>query len=142
MQGRFWMKLVSDANAFISALLRPGLTRKVWVCPEVFLCAPSYLLIELREHGAELAGKYKGSAGEFEQLESKLLSYVKLVSDADLKPYLSAASSLSSDQDDWLYLACALRENAAIWTQDGGFTGQKRVKILTTAELAKEVGLL
>jgi predicted nucleic acid-binding protein len=58
-----------------------------------------------------------------------------------LRPYIPDASELSEDPDDWLYLACALRENAAIWTHDKDFSGQLRVRILSTKELAEELGL-
>ncbi len=67
---------------------------------------------------------------------------MRLISDSDLAPYLPAASTLSQDSKDWLYLACALYANAAIWSQDKDFQGQTRVEIKTTIQLANEIGPL
>ena len=136
------MKLVVDANVLFSALLRKGLTRHLWFHPEMQLFAPEFILNEALSHNAELLKKYGGTREEFLRLFECLAGQVSLVSDSDLKPYLPAASTLSQDSKDWLYLACALYANAAIWSQDKDFQGQARVEIKTTIELANEIGLL
>jgi len=136
------MKLVADANVMFSALLRGGLTRRLWFHPALELSAPAFIIREFLKHRAELLTKYSGSGEEFERLQKLLLSQVRLVADEELQPYLPAASSLSGDAKDWLYLACALHQNAAIWSNDRDFGMQKRVEIKTTKKLAGEIGLL
>ncbi len=65
-----------------------------------------------------------------------------MVSDEELMPYLPAAASLSTDSKDWMYLACALKEDSILWSQDKEFKRQTRVPVKTTEELAREAGKL
>lgn len=99
-------------------------------------------MAEFLKYREELRKKFKGTDAEFDAILQKSLRYVKLVRDEELKPFLPAAASLTADKKDWLYLACALKEDAAIWTSDKVFQGQKRIRIWTTSELAKETGTL
>ncbi|MFA6049052.1 MAG: PIN domain-containing protein [Candidatus Micrarchaeia archaeon] len=136
------MKLVADANVLFSALLRKGMTRRLWFHPEARLYAPEFLMQEAAGHQSELLKKYAGTREEVLRMLGLLARQVELVPDSKLLPYLPAATALSSDSKDWLYLACALHVDAAIWTHDKEFQRQKRVKIKTTQELAEELGLL
>ncbi len=136
------MRVIADANVLFSCLLREGLTRRVWFNPELEICAPAFIFAELSKHKQELLEKYGGTGEQFEAFFSTAFKNIKLIPDDELKPYLPAAASLTADPNDWLYLACALKENASIWTHDKGFIGQSRVKAATTAELAGEIGML
>jgi len=136
------VKLVADANVLFSALIRRGLTRRLWFNPALELCSPRFVVAESVKHSRELREKYAGSEEEYSRLFGLLLRQVRLVSDDDLKPYLPAAASLSDDASDWLYLACALAEDAALWSNDKGFKKQGRVRVFSTAELAEAVGRL
>lgn len=136
------MKLVVDANVFFSSMLRKGLTRKLFFNPETKLFAPEFLLQEILKYEKELLKKYSGRREEFYKLFKLLVKQINFVPDKYLKPYLPAASSLSNGSKDWLYLACALYADAVIWTRDKEFQKQKRVKIKTTVQLAKELGSL
>ena len=79
---------------------------------------------------------------EFWLLSEKLLSQIHFVEDQELKPYLPAAATLSTDPKDWLYIACALKEDTIIWSNDKGMKNQQRIKALSTQEMQKEFGLL
>jgi len=136
------MKIVVDANALFSAMLRDGLARKVFFHAELELCAPAFLLEEASKHFGELAKKYSGTSGELAQLLRLLASQVELVPDEKLAPYLPAACKLVLDDQDWLYLACALHSNAALWSNDAQLKKQKRIAVNTTQELAKALGLI
>ncbi|MEW6295525.1 MAG: PIN domain-containing protein [Candidatus Diapherotrites archaeon] len=136
------MKVTVDANILFSALLRKGITRKIWFVPEIELYAPKFLLIELQKYWAFLQKKFNGPKEEFIVLLEKLVSQVRFIPDHQLKPFLPAAAFLSKDAKDWLYLACALEEDTIIWSNDKGFKTQTRVKILTTEEMKKEFGVL
>ena len=131
-----------DANILFSALLRKGPTRKIWFSPELELYAPLLLLTEFKKYGEFLQKKFVGSKKEFELLSRAVLSQAYLVQDKELEPYLPAAASLLKDPKDWLYMACALKENTFIWSNDKGFKKQKRVKAKTTSEMMEEIGLL
>ncbi|MBI3587690.1 hypothetical protein HY095_00690 [Candidatus Micrarchaeota archaeon] len=131
------MKLVVDANILFSALLRDGITRKIWFSPEIVLYSPGHPLMEFDAKRLEILGKFDGSEKEFEGLGDLLCNQVTVFSDEYLKPYLPAASSLSRDSKDWLYLAAALYCDADIWSRDKGFAGQGRVRIWSTTDLMR-----
>ncbi len=136
------MKVTVDANILFSALLKKSLTRRIWFVPEIQLFAPRFLLKEFQKYAPYLKKKYQGNQREFRLLYEKLLEQVVFAKDEELKPYLPAAASLSTDPKDWLYLACALKEDTIIWSDDKEFKKQTRVKIKTTQEMKEEVGML
>ncbi len=136
------MRLVVDANALFSSLIRDGLTRRVWFDPQVILFAPAHLLVEFSKYRDYLLAKYRGLPKDFDRLLEKTLRQVEFLPDEELLPYFQAAAVLVPDPKDWPYVACALKENTAIWTHDPHFFGQRRIKVYSTKELADELGLL
>ena len=136
------MKIVVDANVLFSALLKDGTTRKLWFNPDFILIAPAQLLVEFSKYHDELRTRFEGSDKEFEEWLNRMLVQVQFVSNEELTPFLPAAESLIRDPKDWLYLACALKEGAIIWSQDTGFTEQKRIKVKSTKEMVEEFGRL
>lgn len=133
------MKLVADANVLFSALIRDGTTRRLWFEPNISLYAPAMIVVELIKYRPCIDAKNSGETQALELLVEKALSKLSIVGEESLKPYLPAAASLITDSKNWLYLACALKENAAIWSNDKHFKAQKRVQVKTTSELLKEV---
>lgn len=136
------MRATIDANILFSTLIRKGLTRKIWFGPEMNLYAPRFLLVEFQKYHGFLQKKFRGTDEEFKLLSQKLLSQVKFVPDQELNPFLPAAASLIKDPKDWLYLACALKEDTVIWSNDKGFKKQGRIKIFSTTEMKEETGAL
>ena len=136
------MRATVDANILFAALLKSGTTRKLWFGPEIELYAPSFLLKEFKKYADYLKRKFAGSEEEFQKLYNKITAQIFLVEDSELKPFLPAAASLIKDPDDWLYLACALKEDTVIWSEDRGFKAQNRIKTLNTKEMVKEFGIL
>lgn len=136
------MKLVADANVLFSSLIRDGTTRRLWTHPGLILFAPSFIVEEFIKYENELLRKSGTKPDEFKRLLSDVLSILAIVPDAHLDPFMPAAATLSTDKKDWPYLALALKENAAIWSNDAEFKRQNRVKTFTTAELIGEVGKL
>ncbi|MBU2099761.1 hypothetical protein KKB11_00845, partial [Candidatus Micrarchaeota archaeon] len=67
---------------------------------------------------------------------------INFISDQELKPFMPASASLIKDPKDWLYIACALKEDTIIWCNDKGFKKQERIKTLTTTEMKEEFGSL
>ncbi|MEK6954462.1 MAG: PIN domain-containing protein [Candidatus Micrarchaeota archaeon] len=136
------MRIVIDANILFAALLRKGLTRRLLFNSDIKLLAPGFILAEFIKHRNYLIGKFDHSPDEFDELSSNILSVIELVPDNELEPYLGASKTLVTDLKDCLYIAVALKENAAIWSNDGGMKTQRRIKVYTTDELASEFGLL
>lgn len=133
------MKLVADANILFSTLLKEGVTKKIWLSHGVSLCAPSFIIVEYLKHKPYLMKKSGLTEQAFDESSEKALQNLRIIAEESLDPYLFVARTLVNDPKDWYYLACALKENAAIWSNDKHFQGQKRVPVKTTAQLLKEL---
>ena len=133
------MKIVIDANVLFAALIKEGPTRALILKSDLILIAPSYIIVETEKYKKEIQNKAKISSSEVEDLLSSCLSQITLIDDSELIPFLRAAETLTNDDNDLLYLACALKVNADIWTNDKVFQNQTRVKIWTTIQLIEKV---
>lgn len=136
------MKIVADANAFFSCLIKDGLSRRIWFEPEVELFAPEFIRVEFTKYRTYLEEKYSGRLETFDPLVSTLLAHADLLSDDLLTPFLPAARTLVSDPKDWFYVAAALKVDAGIWTSDPHFSGQNRIPVFNSKQLASQLGLL
>ena len=136
------MKVTVDANILFSALIKEGLTRKIWFNPELELFSPKFLFSEFQKYANYLNKKSRLNKTEFELLSDKLFSQIRIVEDQELTPFLPAAASLSTDSKDWLYIALALKENTIIWSEDKDLKIQQRLTVYSTQEMQKEFGQL
>ncbi len=136
------MKVTVDANILFSAVLKPGSTRRIWFNLDFKLYAPTFILTEFKKHRQYLFEKSRLSEEEFTNVAGKIFSQTHFMEDNELTPFVPAAASLLQDPLDWLYLACALKEDTVIWSNDLGFKKQNRIKVYSTEEMLKEFGLL
>ncbi|MEK6923879.1 MAG: PIN domain-containing protein [Candidatus Micrarchaeota archaeon] len=135
------MKLVVDANVLFAALLTEGGTRKLLFDPRITLIAPRFTAEEFLLKKPELLQKAGCPEKELDAMLATLLEKIMLVNDAQLKPFLLAAASLTTGRKDWLYLATALHANAELWSHDRQLHRQARVKCWNTKELMEKLGL-
>jgi predicted nucleic acid-binding protein len=142
MQRLSLMKATVDANILFACLIKDSATRRLLFNPALTLFAPQFIIEELIHHILEIKKKSGLPDADLLRLVEKVFSQVILVPDKDLIPFLPAAASLISDSKDWLYLSCALSKDTVIWSNDGHFTSQNRVKVLTTKELISIIGSL
>ncbi len=136
------MKATADANILFACLIKNGETRKIWFNPKLKLYAPAYIINEFLKYKNQLEKKSALNNQAFEKLLHNAIAQLNLVPDSELNPFLTAAKTLSKDSKDWLYLACALKEDTIIWSNDKEFKNQSRIKIRTTTELMDEAGHL
>lgn len=136
------MKATVDANILFSSLIKRGITRRIWFEPELILYSPKFIYDELYKYENFLFKKFSGTKEEFEELSKKLLSKIRIIAHEELVPYMPASKSLIKDEKDLIYLACALKEDTIIWSNDKEFRKQNRIKIRTTEEMVKEFGSL
>ena len=136
------MKATVDANILFSSLIKRGITRRIWFEPELILYSPKFIYDELYKYENFLFKKFSGTKEEFEELSKKLLSKIRIIAHEELVPYMPASKSLIKDEKDLIYLACALKEDTIIWSDDKEFRKQNRIKIRTTEEMVKEFGSL
>ena len=136
------MKITVDANILFACIIREGNTRKLWFNSELILFAPRFILEEFEKYKSDIKKKTGLETADFNLLQQKILQQIQFVSDEELKPFLPASATLSKDEKDWLYFACALKENTVIWSNDNEMKNQSRIIIKTTNELIEEIGLL
>ena len=136
------MKVTVDANILFACLISDGETRRLWFHPELKLFAPKFIFAEFFKYRKLLEKKFGFPKEDFERLLNLAISQVELIPDFELNPFLPASIFLIDDPKDWLYLACALKEDTLIWSNDKGFKRQKRVKTKTTTEMIDELGTL
>ncbi len=136
------MKVTVDANILFACIIKDSTTRRLFFNPALSLFAPEFIVNEFVRHIAEIKEKSGLGDEELHRLLEKVLGQLALIPDKDLKPFLSAAASLVDDPKDWLYIACALREDTVIWSHDPDFGTQRRITIITTKELMDIVGSL
>src|SRR3989338_4305679 len=122
------MRLVVDANIVISALMRQGITRKMEFDNRLELFAPITLIDEMRKYYLYVEKKSGMKKDDFARLFTLILKRIAIENLESLRSYLAAAKTLTVDEKDEQYAACALAINAEIWSNDKGFrTGRVRV---------------
>ena len=136
------MRVTIDANALFAALIRGGLARRIIFISGAELFAPAFLIDEFQKYRGLKLRKFGGSSKSFSSLEGKIFKYIRIIPDSELVPFLEAAKTLTKDEKDIYYFACALKEGTAIWSSDLGMRAQRRIKTLSTEEMAKACGLL
>ena len=136
------MKATVDANILFSCIIKEGKSRRLWFSPSINLYAPAFILEEFKKYAPLLLEKYAGKPADFAGIAEKLLGAVEFVTDNELIPFLPAANSLLEDKKDILYLACAIKKDTIIWSNDKGFKRQHRIAAMNTAEMMEEFGML
>ncbi len=136
------MRVTADANVLFACLIKDSVTRRLFFNPALSLFSPEFIVDGLLRHVLEIKGKSGLGDDELYRLTEKVFSQVELVPDSDLKPFLPGAAVLVADPKDWLYVACALRNNTVLWSNDNDFGFQRRFRVLKTKELASVVGSL
>ncbi len=129
------MRLIVDANVLFSAMLREGLTRRLYFDRRLVLFAPRFMLKEFGKYAEELQKRSRLPKKEFAELGKMLLARIRWIPDEEILPFIPAAKHLCTDEKDAPYLACALAVDADLWSRDRDLR-QPRVNIWETSELA------
>jgi predicted nucleic acid-binding protein len=123
-------RVVVDANAVYSALLKDGSSRRALMSTGAVLFAPRFLRIEIEKHKVEIQQRSGAKDEDVEAALAVIYRRIAWVADADLEPHLSVAHEALGkvDDKDVPYLACALAVDAdAIWSRDPHFGKQDLV---------------
>lgn len=131
------MKLVIDANVVISALIADSKTRELIVTLEPDLLTPAFVHDEIENYEDLIVEKSGMKPDRVAQFINLLFQYIDIVPAEDFYPAIENAKGAigDTDPDDVLYLACALSEEAAIWSDDSDFTEQNLVETYTTSDV-------
>lgn len=136
------MELVIDANVVISALISwHGKSRDLIFLNNLSLFAPEYLLEETEKYKELIIKKSDLDESSFELATSLIFSKINLIPFSEFESFITKAKNICPDPNDEEYFALALSKNFPIWSDDKALKQQSVVKVLSTIELIKELGL-
>lgn len=142
------MFLIVDASILFS-FFNPDSARRLIIesAPSLGfkLISPDFAFGELADDKDEIQEYSEIKELEFIILFSLLEKKIESFSGDAYKDFLPEANKLSPHGKDVTknnpYFALALSLNCAIWSDEKAFKKQSKVKVLTTSELLKELGL-
>jgi predicted nucleic acid-binding protein len=137
------MRVVVDTNILIAGLLKDSTIRKILLDGENVFYLPAYSLVEIKKYEDYLLDKSGLSCEEFLGLMNSLLKNIKVIPLKKFSRYMKKADRimLKSDLDDSSFVALALAIRAdGIWTFDKHFLMQRKIRIISTAELLNRWG--
>jgi len=131
------MKLVIDANVVISALIADSKTRELIVTLEPNLLTPAFVYDEIENYEDLIAEKSGMNPSRVEQFIDLLFQYIDVVPASEFYQAIERAEDAigDTDPDDVLYLACAVANDAAIWSDDSDFDEQSMVETYSTSDV-------
>ena len=136
------MLLVVETNILYSFFWKNSPTHKILSSAEVELFAPKFALTELDKHkeGILFNSKIKGS--EFSELKRLLSMLVEFADISEYSGFIEEAKSLFPEHlKDVDFFALALKLNCSLWSKEKLHAKQSKVKVYSTSELLKELGL-
>ena len=132
------MKIILDVNVILSALIRDSTTRKIILNSKFDFYFPEPSLHKIRKYKDYILEKSGLSEEEFDKLMATLFKYIKLMSTEEIGKNWDEAKKIMEhiDPEDVVFIAAALSmEDSVIWSDDGHFEKQDKVKVLKTKEL-------
>ncbi len=139
------MLLVTDANVVFAALITGGGTFRVFVTNRLLrnfrFIAPEYLFIEIHEYSDEIMEKAKLRQEELEVVLNFLEEQIEIIPFEEFAEKYNEAKNISPDPDDVPYFALALKLNCPIWSNDRKLKEQNAVRVYTTQEIIRALGI-
>src|SRR3989344_346838 len=136
------MELIIDANIVISALISmTGKTRDLIFLNDFSLFATEYLTEEIEKYKSEIIKKSNLDEESFKLATSLIFSKIKLIPFSEFESLISKAKNICPDPNDIEYFALALSKKLPIWSDDKALKQQSVIKVFTTEEIIKELGL-
>ncbi|OYR43630.1 PIN domain-containing protein [Halorubrum sp. Hd13] len=131
------MKLVIDANFVISALIADSKTRELIVTLEPDLLTPAFVYDKIENYEGLIVEKSGMKPARVAQFIDLLFQYIDVVPASEFYPAIESEDDAigDTDLDDVLYLACAVVNDAAIWSDDSDFDEQSLVEIYSTSDV-------
>lgn len=132
------MKIVVDVNIILSALIKDSITRRIIVDSGFEFYFPENSLHKIRKYQNYIIEKSGMGELEYNQILTKLLSYIKMVPIEELLAYWSTAKEIMEkiDSEDVVFIASSLAiPNSIIWSNDSDFDKQNKVKVLKTKDI-------
>ena len=136
------MKFVVDTNILFTFFWKNSFTKGLLVDQDLEFFAPEFALEEINKYSDEIIEKTGISLEKFKELRRDLAIFVEFIPLDEYKQFLPEALSLiPMYHNDTDFLALALKLKLSIWSNDPHLKRQSKVKVYSTSELLKEVGL-
>lgn len=132
------MKIVIDSNILISALIKNSVTRKIIMESGLRFYYPALAIQEVEKYKDLILEKSRLSNRDYNELLGVLLSYIILVPQEVIVPFIQEANKIMGniDKKDVIFIAFALAVlNEGIWSEDGDFRKQDNVRVWNTREI-------
>jgi len=136
------MKFVVDTNILFTFFWKYSFTKGLLVDKDLEYFAPVYALEEINKYRDEILKRTGISLGNFKELRRNLAIFVEFISLEEYKEFmLEALSLIPMYQNDIDFLALALKLRLPIWSNDSHLKKQSKIKVYTTLEFIKQLGL-
>ncbi len=135
------MRLVVDTPEIFSFFNERSKARELSLLPNMELNSPIFSLDEIKEHKLDIIERFSLSNTQFSLIEKLLKVVINFRKESEYSKFISEAKAISPDSNDVDFFALALKLNCPIWTEDKELKQQSKVKVFTTSELLKELGL-
>lgn len=135
------MRIVIDTNEIFSFFNRKSKAREISLLPNIELYSPLFSLEEIKKHKSDILERFNLTEEQYSLIEKLLRIVVNFISEDEYSQFTTEARGFSPDPNDVDFFALALKLNCPIWSQDGLLKEQKRVKVYSTFDLMKELGL-
>ena len=132
------MKVITDVNVILSALIRDSTTRKIILNSEFDFYFPEPSLHKIRKYKSYILEKSGLTEAEYDKLMATLFKYIKLVPIEEIEKNWEEAKKIMEhiDPEDVVFIATALSiSDSIIWSDDGHFEKQDKVKVLKTEDI-------
>ncbi len=132
------MKIILDVNAILSALIRDSTTRKIILNSQFEFYFPEPSLEKIRKYKEYILEKSGLTEEEYDKIMATLFKYIKLVPTEEIEKNWDEAKKIMEhiDPEDVVFIATALSiSDSVIWSDDGHFEKQDKVKTLKTKEM-------
>jgi len=124
-------------------MIKDSLTAELLLSDKLSLFAPEFLFDEFIKYREYILDKTHRSKEDFELFLKILMEVIRIIPQEMILPFIEKVEKYSPDPKDTIYLACALVIDAKIWSNDKELKeGQKKIEVITTDELIKEVGFI
>ena len=130
-----------DANILISILIAKGSKHKLFFSEHIESNSPDRILFEIGKHWKELSNKSGLPNKDLELELSAIRQQLNIFSLNKLSSLIKEGIKFSPDPDDVEYFALALKLNCPIWSEDKLLKKQSKVKVYSTSDLLKELGI-
>ncbi len=136
------MKLIVNSNRIIAALIRDSASREILLSERFNFTTVKFSIKEVQKYKKVIIKKAKINEAEFLHIMNLLLDRLDVIDETAIRKedYLKAKEIMDKiDEKDTPFIAAALSKNSSIWSDDGHFKQQNKIRIWTTKQLIRLV---